>query len=49
MTLLDGTLPVRPFHPDGFVGMVEADGQRVRVAALACEGYDTGDAESGGL
>jgi len=38
MTLLDGTLPVRPFHPDGFVGMVEADGQQVRVAALACEG-----------
>ena len=37
MTLLDGTLPVRPFHPDGFVGMVEADGQQVRVAALACE------------
>ncbi len=37
MTLLDGTLPVRPFHPDGFVGTVEADGQRVRVAALACE------------
>lgn len=38
MTLLDGTLPVRPFHPDGFVGTLQADGQQVRVAAIACDG-----------
>src|SRR5690242_15372089 len=37
-TLLDGTLPLRPFHPDGFVGALSADGQQVRVAALACDG-----------
>src|SRR5947209_16471131 len=37
-TLLDGTFPVRPFHPDGFVGSLQADGQQVRVAALACDG-----------
>ncbi len=37
MTLLDGTLPLRPFHPDGFVGSLQADGQQVRVAALACD------------
>src|SRR6266566_7931998 len=36
-TLLDGTLPLRPFHPDGFVGTLQADGQQVRVAALACD------------
>jgi len=36
-TLIDGTLPVRPFHPDGFVGSLLADGQQVRVAALACD------------
>src|SRR5713101_504191 len=36
-TLLDGTLPVRPFHPDGFVGTLQADGQQVRVSALACD------------
>ena len=36
-TLLDGTLPLRPFHPDGFVGALQADGQQVRVAALACD------------
>src|SRR5438309_5249994 len=36
-TLLDGTLPVRPFHPDGFVGSLQADGQQVRVAALASD------------
>ena len=35
--LLDGTLPLRPFHPDGFVGNMQADGQQVRVAALACD------------
>jgi hypothetical protein len=28
MTLLDGTLPLRPFHPDGFVGSLQADGQQ---------------------
>jgi len=37
MTLRDGTLPVRPFHPDSFVGSLQADGQQVRVAALACD------------
>jgi hypothetical protein len=37
MTSLDGTLPVRPFHPDGFVGTLQADGQQVRVAALCCD------------
>ena len=35
--LLDGTLPLRPFHPDGFVGTMQADGQQVRVAALASD------------
>src|SRR2546421_3786589 len=35
--LLDGTLSLRPFHPDGFVGTMQADGQQVRVAALACD------------
>src|ERR1700737_3147561 len=35
--LLAGTLPLRPFHPDGFVGTMQADGQQVRVAALACD------------
>jgi len=35
--LLDGTLPLRPFHPDGFVGTMQADGQQVRVAAIACD------------
>src|SRR5712691_6665133 len=35
--LLDGTLPLRSFHPDGFVGTMQADGQQVRVAALACD------------
>src|SRR5947207_10850776 len=35
--LLDGTLPLRPFHPEGFVGTMQADGQQVRVAALACD------------
>ena len=37
MTCFDGTLPVRPFHPDGFVGTLSADGQEVKVAALACD------------
>src|SRR5437588_2566115 len=36
-SLLDGTLPLRPFHPDNFVGTMQADGQNVRVAALACD------------
>src|SRR5947208_12520128 len=36
-TQLSGTLPVRPFHPDGFIGSLQADGQQVRVAALACD------------
>jgi hypothetical protein len=36
-SLLDGTLPLRPFHPEGFVGTMQADGQNVRVAALACD------------
>jgi len=37
MSLLDGTWPLRPFHPEGFVGALSADGQQVRVAALACD------------
>jgi hypothetical protein len=37
MTSLDGTMPLRPFHPDGFIGTLQADGQQVRVAALACD------------
>ncbi len=37
VSVLDGTLPVRPFHPDDFVGSLQADGQQVRVAALACD------------
>src|SRR5258708_13744058 len=36
-TLLDGTLALRAFHPDGFAGSLQADGQQVRVAALACD------------
>jgi hypothetical protein len=36
-TLLDGTVPLRPFHPEGFVGTLQADGQQVRVAALVCD------------
>jgi hypothetical protein len=36
-SLLDGTLPLRPYQPDGFVGTMQADGQNVRVAALACD------------
>jgi hypothetical protein len=35
--MFDGTLPVRPYHPDGFIGTLQADGQQVRVAALACD------------
>jgi len=40
MTILNGTLPVRPFHPDGFFGTVQVDGQHPRVAALACHELD---------
>ena len=36
-SLRDGTWPLRPFHPEGFVGTLSADGQQVRVAALACD------------
>ncbi len=46
-----GTLPVRPFQPEEFFGIVQVDGQTARVAALACfegrllmtslVGYDT--------
>ena len=32
---LTGTLPVRTFHPEGFFGVVQVDGQIARVAALA--------------
>jgi hypothetical protein len=35
--MFDGTLPVRPYHSDGFIGTLQADGQQVRVAALACD------------
>jgi hypothetical protein len=31
-------VPPLPYHPDGFVGRLEADGQQVKVAALACDG-----------
>src|SRR5712692_6356622 len=40
MTILDGTLPARPFHPDGFFGTVQVDGQHPRVAALVCHELD---------
>ncbi len=40
MTILNGTLPVRPFHPDGFFGTVQVDGQHPRVAALVCHELD---------
>jgi hypothetical protein len=32
---LAGTLPVRTFHPEGFFGTIQIDGQTARVAALA--------------
>ncbi len=38
MNGLDGSSLVLPYHPDGFVGALEADGQSVQVAALACDG-----------
>ena len=48
---LTGTLPLRTFHPNGFFGTIQVDGQSARVAALACfegklllaslVGYDT--------
>ncbi len=51
MFSLAGTYPVRTFHPDGFFGTVQVDGQHPRVAALVCHelevvaislvGYDT--------
>ena len=34
---LTGTLPVRPFHRDGFYGVVQSDGQRPRLAACVVE------------
>ncbi len=40
MSTLDGTLPLRPFHPDRFFGTVQVDGQHPRVAALACHELD---------
>jgi hypothetical protein len=40
MTTLDGTYPVRPFHPDGFFVTVQVDGQHPRVAALVCHQFD---------
>jgi hypothetical protein len=36
-SILTGTVPVKPFDPAGFVGTVESDGQRPKVAAVACE------------
>ncbi len=49
--VLHGTLPVRPFHPNGFFGTLQVDGQLPRVTALVCSelnvvaislvGYDT--------
>lgn len=35
---LDGSALVLPYHADGFVGHLEADGQQVNVAAIACNG-----------
>jgi len=35
---LDGSPLVLPYHSDGFVGHLEADGQQVKVAAIACDG-----------
>src|SRR6266568_6129527 len=35
--MFDGTLPVRTYHSEGFIGTLQADGQQVRVAALACD------------
>ncbi len=40
MTRLDRTLPVRPFHLDGFFGTVQVDVQHPRVAALVCHQFD---------
>jgi hypothetical protein len=37
MSILTDTLPVKPFDLAGFVGTVESDGQRPKVAAVACE------------
>jgi hypothetical protein len=37
---LTGTLPVRAFHPDGFFGTLQMDGQHPRVAAIACHQLD---------
>ncbi len=38
--VLTGTLPVRPFHPNGFFGTLHIDGQQPRVAAVACYQLD---------
>jgi hypothetical protein len=38
MSLLNGSPLVLPYHTDGFVGALEADGQQVKVAAIACDG-----------
>ncbi len=38
MSVLNGSALVLPYHPDGFVGRLQADGQQVKVAALACDG-----------
>jgi hypothetical protein len=50
-TILTGTPPVRPYHPTHLFGTIAADGQMLKVAALACwhqelvvislVGYDT--------
>jgi hypothetical protein len=51
ISVLTGTLPIRPYHPTQLFGTIKADGQLPKVAALACHhqelvaislvGYDT--------
>lgn len=38
MSVLSGSPLVQPYDADGFVGALEADGQQVKVAAIACDG-----------
>lgn len=38
MSILSGSPLVLPYDSDGFVGALEADGQQVKVAAIACDG-----------
>lgn len=38
MSVLSGSPLVLPYDADGFVGVLEADGQQVKVAAIVCDG-----------